>query len=65
VHLVPAGAVGHGFIQLCFRGEDAAQLTFWTAGQSPVTVMFGQLQQERFASAKQWLDYYIALAKPD
>jgi hypothetical protein len=65
VHLVPAGPVGQGFIQLCFNGEDPSLLKFWTAGKSPTTVMFGLAQQGRFASAKQWLDYYMALARSD
>ncbi|MBA2569968.1 MAG: CHAT domain-containing protein [Chloroflexi bacterium] len=63
VHLVESGPAGRGFIQICFEGEDPTQLMFWTVGSSRSTVQFTPAQQPQFISAKQWLDYYVALRR--
>jgi CHAT domain len=62
VHFLAAPSRGKGFIQICYRGGSQVKTSSWQAGNNPDTVQFTELQQEWFNSAKQWIDYYVALA---
>ncbi len=62
VHVI-SGQDGGGFIQLCYREDDPRPITFWTADRSPSTILFHPYQRAQFVSAKQWLDYYMALLR--
>jgi hypothetical protein len=60
---VAAQLHGRGFIQVCYRGGAQARTSHWQAGGHPDTIQFTELQQDWFNSAKQWIDYYVALAR--
>jgi hypothetical protein len=63
VHLAESGPNGVGFVQLCFQGEDPTRISFWVAGSSRSTILFHPQQQAQFVSAREWLEYYVGLAR--
>jgi len=63
VHVAVAQPHGKGFIQVSYAGGSQVKTSYWQAGSHPDTVQFTELQQEWFSSAKQWIEYYAALAR--
>jgi hypothetical protein len=63
VHIVPASAAGRGFVQVCYQGGTQIKTSPWQAGKHTDTIQFTLLQQDWFNSAKQWIEYYMALAR--
>jgi hypothetical protein len=63
VHVAVAQPHGKGFIQVSYVGGSQVRTSYWQAGSHPDTVQFTELQQDWFNSAKQWIEYYLALAR--